>query len=336
MALTYKKSGVNYDLMDPFKNASIKAGGNSSQLIEFPDFYLLDVLEGLGSLNKLADEIYETTGQSYYYQAAWGNAASILNDLSAFGAKPLTLKLFIAVGNEAWFLHKKRYQDFIKGFRDAAKFATVAWNGGETQTLVDIIYPKSFVLAGSATGLIKPKKNLLNDAKIQTGDRIILLESSGVHTNGITLIRKLFKKSPELLVEAIKPKTIIYSPLIDKLQSDKVEIHFASHITGHGWRKIMRSQAHFSYIIEEIPKPQPIFIKIQKATKMSDQQMYGDYNMGVGFALIVPQKSVDKTIAIARDLSLKALDSGYVEAGPRRVVINPIGVEFKGKSLQIR
>jgi phosphoribosylformylglycinamidine cyclo-ligase len=322
--------------MDPFKNASIKAGGNASQLIEFPDFYLLDVLEGLGSLNKLADEIYDSTGQSYYYQAAWGNAASILNDLSCFGAKPLTLKLFIAVGNEAWFLHKKRYQDFIRGFRDAAKFADVSWNGGETQTLVDIIHPKSFVLAGSATGIIKPKKNLLSEAKIQAGDRIILLESSGVHTNGITLIRKLFKKSPEILVEAIKSKTIIYSPLIDQLQAKNIEVHYASHITGHGWRKIMRPQAQFSYIIEKIPKPQPIFKKIQEATKLTDAQMYGDYNMGCGLALIVPKKSVEITCRVAHDMSIKAVDAGFVEAGPRKVIIKPLEIEFLGDSLQIR
>lgn len=336
MALTYQQSGVNYSLMDPFKNASVKAGGNSSQLIEFPDFFSVDILEGLGSLNKLADEIYEATGKSYYYQTAWGNAASILNDLAIFGAKPLSLKLFIAVGGEAWFLNKKRYHNFIKGFRDAANFASASWNGGETQTLVDIIQLKSFVLAGSATGIIKPKLNLLDESKLLDGDRIILLASSGVHTNGITLIRKIFKKDFPTLTEAIKPKTIIYSPLIQKLLSDKVELHYTSHITGHGWRKIMRSKRNFTYIIDEIPKPQPIFNKIQQATKMTNQQMYGDYNMGAGLALFVPEKFVSKILRVAKKMDLLAINAGYIKSGPRKVIINPLAIEFKGSSLQIR
>lgn len=95
MALTYKESGVNYNLMDPFKNACLKAGGNAPQFIEFPDFFLSDINEALGSLNKLAGLVYEKTGQDFYYQIGWGNAAAILNDLSAQGAKPLTLKFFL-------------------------------------------------------------------------------------------------------------------------------------------------------------------------------------------------------------------------------------------------
>lgn len=93
--------------MDKFKNACLKASGNPPQIIEFSNFYFVDILEGLGSLNKLADEIYSKSGQNFYYQVAWGNAASILNDLAATGAKPLSLKMFLAVGSENWFKDKK-------------------------------------------------------------------------------------------------------------------------------------------------------------------------------------------------------------------------------------
>jgi hypothetical protein len=86
MSINYQQSGVNYSLMDVFKNACIEAGKNAPQLIEFNDYYLTDVLEGLGSLNQLADDIYAKTGKDYYYQVGWGNAATIINDLIAIGA----------------------------------------------------------------------------------------------------------------------------------------------------------------------------------------------------------------------------------------------------------
>lgn len=146
---TYKQSGVNYDLMDPFKNYALKLSGNPPEILEFKNFYLVEILEAVGSLNKLAEDIYDKTGQDFYYQAGWGNAASILNDLSLTGAKPKTLKLFLAAGSQNWFKEETRWQKLVQGFKDAAKFCQVSWNGGETQTLVDIVNPKSVVLAGS-------------------------------------------------------------------------------------------------------------------------------------------------------------------------------------------
>lgn len=336
MAFTYQKSGVNYSLMDPFKNAGLKLSGYPSELVEFPNFYLADVLEAVGSLNKLAEDIFYRTGQDFYYQVGWGNAATVLNDLAMTGAKPKTLKLFVAAGSENWFADIKRWQPLLLGFSEAAKLTGASWNGGETQTLIDIINPKSIVLAGSTTGIIKPKSRLLSEEKIQAGDRIIILESSGIHTNGITLIRKIFKDDVETLTEAIKNKAVIYGPLIDQLLDNKIEVHFASHITGHGWRKIMRAKQNFTYIIEKIPKAQTIFQKIQQRTNMSNVEMYGDYNMGAGFALFVPQKSVAKILTLANKMKVKALDAGYTKRGPRQVFIKPLNIEFKGESLQIR
>src|SRR3989344_2200655 len=298
VAITYKKSGVNYSLMDPFKNAALKISCNNSELIEFPNFYLVDILEAVGSLNKLAEDIYEKTGEDYYYQVGWGNAATILNDLSMLGAKPLTMKFFIAAGSENFYSDKKRWIKLLRGFGDAARVAGASWNGGETQTLTNIVNSKSIVLAGSTTGIIQPKPNLFTDKNLQAGDRIILLSSSGVHTNGITLIRKILKDEPKTLIKAIRNKTIIYSPLIDQLLLNKVEIHYASHITGHGWRKIMRSKKPFTYNLDKLPKPQPIFQRIQEKTGMNQAEMYGDYNMGAGFALFAPEKSVEKILKI--------------------------------------
>lgn len=336
MAKTYHSSGVDYSLMDPFKNACIAATNHSPEFIKYRDSYLVDIIEALGSLTKLADILYQQTGRNYYYQVAWSNAATILNDLSAFGAVPQTLKLFIATGSKSWFQDPLKWQQIIRGFADAAKYAGVGWNGGETQTLTDIIRPQNFVIAGSSFGIIEPISNLLDPQNLVAGDQIILFKSSGIHTNGITLIRKLFPKSPEILTRAIHPKTHIYTPLINDLLRAKVPLHYASHITGHGWRKIMRPRQDLTYQIHTIPKPQPIFRTIQTNSGMSDSQMYSDYNMGAGFALYAPSKSVPKILKTAQKHHFQAILSGQVIDGPRQVVIEPRGITLSGSSLSIR
>lgn len=335
MALTYQKTGVDYRLMDPFKNYCLKIGGSKSQIISLKNHYLVDVLEAVGSLTQLAEDLYRKTGKNYFYQAGWANAASILNDLSVTGATPLTIKLFIATGSASWFKDKKRWQRLIKGFADGAKLASASWNGGETQTLIGMVNTKSTVLAGSATGIIQPKSRFINENKLETNNRIIILASSGIHTNGISLVREIFKNDTHIMAEAIKNKTIIYSPLISEILSRNIKLHYASHITGHGWRKIMRSKRSFTYVIEKLPQVQPIFKKIQNKTGMSNQQMYSDYNMGAGFVLFTGKQDVGKILQICQKLGYQALEAGYIKEGPRKVIIKPLNIKFGTTSLQI-
>jgi phosphoribosylformylglycinamidine cyclo-ligase len=336
MPITYRESGINYNLMDAFKNACLSAGGDASEILELEEGYLVDVLEGLGSLSQLADHIYEKTGKDYYYQVGWGNAATILNDLVAVGANPLSMKLFLGAGSENWFAQNSRWENLIKGFKDAAVFCSASWNGGETQTLVNVIENDSIVLAGSSVGIIKPKSNIIQDKNIQEGDAIILLESSGVHTNGITLIRSLFQDDVGVAIQAIENKTIIYAPYLLELLNKKIPLHYASHITGHGWRKIMRSKRDFVYSIENIPKPHTIFSEIKEKAQLSDSQMYSDYNMGAGYMLIVSQEHVDNVLSLAKEFQLKAINSGIVIKGERKVVILPLNITLEGSSLTIR
>lgn len=336
MSITYQKSGVNYNLMDQFKNACIEAGNNSSQLIKFQDYYLIDVLEGLGSLGKLADDIYRLKGKDYYYEVGWGNAATIINDIISVGATPLTLKLFVAAGNEKWFRDKKRWENLVEGFKDAANYSKVLWNGGETQTLVKVVSSDSIVLAGSSTGIVKPKSWLIDEKNIRENDDIIFFKSSGIHTNGITLIRKLFQNNGKTLIKAIEQKTIIYSPIILEILKNNIKIHFATHITGHGWRKIMRAKKNFIYRIDEIPNPPEIFKIVQAKAKLSDLQMYSDFNMGLGYAIFVSQKDTKKVLGIAKKMKFDAFTAGKIEAGERKVIINPLNIVLEGKSLKIR
>lgn len=129
--------------------------------------------------------------------------------------------------------------------------------------------------------------------------------------------------------------SIIYSRLLEELVH-QTEAHYAVNITGHGWRKIMRANKLYTYFIEIVPQPQPIFDLIKKYSKSSDYDMYDSYNMGAGFALFAPQKSVEKILLIAKKFRTKAFDAGVVKKGTKQVLIKPLGIKFSNQSLQIR
>lgn len=397
--LTYSDSGVNYDLMDPFKIACQKAALQTSQnmnrfskfglgvsevtesrgesafeiefnvrsateafLPQYQTFRIAHVEEGLGTKNEIADQMRQlqdkiflaedaqkTFGKSFYRSIAIDNAAMILNDLSTVGASPISFLLHIAAESSEWFTDKEKTTDLIEGTVEACNQARCNWGGGESPTLRDIINPGHCLLSGSAIGLEFPRHHGdLKANQISEGNHIILLGSSGPHANGITLLRKgLLDRLPngyetmlpdgQTYGEAILAPTVIYAQLIDALLDEpEVFINYALHISGHGWRKLMRAQRELTYVIDKVPTPQPIFQLIQEVSDMSNEQIYGDYNMGAGFALITTERSVNKILEISQNLGYSALDAGYIERGPRQVVIEPLHIEFEGKSLQIR
>ena len=131
-------------------------------------------------------------------------------------------------------------------------------------------------------------------------------------------------------------KTNIYAKLIEDLQKNKIDIHYISNITGHGLRKIMRARQSFTYIIEKIFPPQEIFLFIQKYANLSDYEMYQTFNMGMDYALFIPEKDVKKTQQIISKNKFRSIDAGFVKKGKRQVVIKPKIIIFKGDTLDLR
>src|ERR1051326_541844 len=207
--LSYDQSGVRYDALDAFKRLCQHAAattvpalathhlkeppsirGESAYLLETNDSYLAHVEEGLGTKNLVADAMLKLTGQSYYANIGLDTVATIVNDLITTGALPISVAMHAAVGDSSWFENQQRSQDLINGFAQGCRQSNSVWGGGETPALKDIINPETIVLAGSAIGQIKPKSRRIT-GNVQDGDAIILLASSGVHTNGLTLCRAL-------------------------------------------------------------------------------------------------------------------------------------------------
>jgi len=373
--ITYAGTGVDYSAMDPFKREAqfaavqtrgaqnlIRYGmrevtpsrGESAYLIETKDSYLAHVEEGLGTKNKVAAAMYALTGKSYYDQIAQDTVAMIANDVIPLGALPLSVAMHLAVGDSKWFDDKQRSDDLIRGWKRACDLSCCVWSGGETPTLKDVVLPDSEVLSGSAMGIINPKSCRIQ-GDIQDGDAIILIESSGIHANGLTLAREIAGKLPEGYLtelpngrtygETLLDPTLIYVPIIAILQQLNIHVHYAVNITGHGWRKLMRASAPFTYIIETLPNQLPIFDFIQKYGPVDDREAYGNLNMGAGFALYVSQEVVSLVLrAINNDLPVleseqyfHAFVAGHIQKSDRkRVVIRPKNLEYDGSELQVR
>jgi len=136
--------------------------------------------------------------------------------------------------------------------------------------------------------------------------------------------------------EVLLDPSPLYGPLVEALQRGGVALHYAAHVTGHGWRKLMRAPQALSYVLEHIPKVPPIFDVLTREAAMDAEQAYGTFNMGAGFAFFVAERDVAAAQRLAVELGRPLLHAGHVETGPKRVVIRPLGLHFEGDSLQIR
>ncbi len=364
--MTYAGAGVDYEAMDPFKRLAQQAGrettsailrlgysevemsrGESAYLMDAGDNYVAHVEEGLGTKNLVADAMYRLTGESYYDRIAQCTVAMIVNDMITLGALPLSVAMHLAVGASGWFGDEKRCGDLIRGWKKACELARCVWGGGETPTLRGIVDPNAAVLSGSAVGVVKPKSRLIDAANIRHGDAIVIIGSSGIHANGLTLAREIAEKLPKgfltklgdgrMYGEALLDPTIIYVPLVEDCFTKGIEVHYAVNITGHGWRKLMRATQAFAYVIEHIPAPHPVFSFIQEHGPVDDREAYANLNMGAGFALYVKEGDVEKLLSIARALGMSALRAGTIEASKvKRVTIHPVGLEYVGSTLRVR
>jgi phosphoribosylformylglycinamidine cyclo-ligase len=201
-------------------------------------------------------------------------------------------------------------------------------------------------LAGSGFGIINSAKHLVQGKNLKDGDAIVLIESSGPHANGISLIRQIATSLPEgyqtkmadgtAFGEAALVPTHLYARLVLALQEANIDIHYLSNITGHGWRKLMRAEADFSYIMSKVPPVHEIFNFIAKHAGNDEAEMYGNYNMGAGYAVYVPASQAEAVVKVAVGCKLKAWIAGTVQAGSKQVVIKPKNITFAGDSLEVR
>jgi phosphoribosylformylglycinamidine cyclo-ligase len=309
-------------------------------------FFLASIVECLGTKTLVADEMQRLTGKSTFGGIAQDTIAMAVNDLITVGATPLVVQAYWAAGGSDWFADGDRAQALVAGWKAACDICQVAWGGGETPALAGIVEAGRIDLAASCTGLVNPKTRLTLGEKLGPGDAIVLLASSGIHANGLSLARKLAERLPQGYLTEIAPglsfgdallaPTTLYSPVTEALARAGVAVHYAANITGHGWRKLLRHPKALSYHIHTVPPVPAVLRFIQQQAAMDDADAYGTLNMGAGFALFVPAEQAEQVVATARGCGVPAWVAGSVQAGTKALHIQPLGVNFSGDDLQLR
>jgi len=363
----YAAVGVDYGVIDPGKVLAQRAAfatrnelqrrdareveesrGESAYVVDVGDRYLVTVTEALGTKNLVADAVREYTGKTHYEAVAQDAVATVLNDLSTLGARPLCLTAYWGAGSSDWFADSERLGALVAGWQGACRKAHCAWGGGETQVLKGIIDEGAVVLGGSGVGFAR-RSELLLGSRVQAGDALLIAPSTGIHTNGLTLARDVATRMPQgyrtpvpgdaggrSFGEALLDPTPLYGALVEALLDAGVHLHYTVHVTGHGWRKLMRSTRSLRYVVDVLPAVPPVLALLVKEAALPPSEAYGTFNMGAGFVLYLSESDVETALATAASEGFPLLRAGHVENGPRSVVVRPLGVIFEGDSLTIR
>jgi phosphoribosylformylglycinamidine cyclo-ligase len=249
-----------------------------------------------------------------------------VNDLICVGSMPIGYLSYIALQKTNDILLKEITKGLVKG----AKLSNIAIVGGETAILPEIITGKgkenNFDLAGMIFGIIKDKKKIILGSKIKPEDVIIGINSSGLHSNGYSLARKVLLEKysindkPEYLSiklgsELLKPTTI-YTKTILKLieEFDITAIHGLSHITGGAFTKLKRLNSDVDYILDALPQIKGIFKQIMVDGKIDITEMYKTFNMGIGFCVIVAKNKAEEILKVIPEDGLKCHIIGKIKA----------------------
>lgn len=325
--ITYKQAGVD-----------IKAGAEAVRRIQklakgigfFAGFYplgsnyLVGAADGVGTKLKIAFLLnrHDTVGIDL--------VAMNVDDIVVSGAKPLFFLDYVGCQK----VNPALIEKIIKGVLAGCKQAGCELLGGETAELSDMYHPGEYDLAGFAIGLVE-KKKVINGAKIKEGDKIIGLASSGLHSNGYTLARKVLLDHSKLkledymeeldkkLGEELITPTKIYTPLILKMIK-RFNIKGMAHITGGGipenLARILPKKAQAVIDLNSWPILS-IFKLIQKLGKVDQEEMYNTFNMGIGMILVTEAKQVNSVLKFLAKEKQKAYLIGEIGKGKQEVII---------------
>lgn len=310
--VTYSESGVDINLEEVTVSALtsqlrntlhyrdvITKTGHFAALVKLGDKAIAMSTDGVGSKIIVAKMMnkYDTVGIDC--------VAMVVNDIICVGAEPIAMVDYLAVEKP----DPQVAAQIGKGLAEGANLAEVAIIGGETASLPQII--TDFDLAGTGIGFVDMEK-IVTGEKITDGDVLIGIESSGIHSNGLSLARKIFFDDAGLTVhdplptdenkfvgeELLKPTAIYVKPVNGILKAD-IDVHGLAHITGGGFLNLKRLKKGIGYQIDNLPQPYSIFKSIY-SLHVSLEEMYRVFNMNIGFVVMVAEEDSQKTINIIK------------------------------------
>jgi phosphoribosylformylglycinamidine cyclo-ligase len=340
MALDYKSSGVDieagYKAVELMKKHVASTArpeliggiGGFSGAFDMTAFKKLDepVLlsgtDGVGTKLKLAFLLdkHDTIGIDC--------VAMCVNDVACAGGEPLFFLDYIACGKNV----PEKIADIVSGVAEGCRQAGAALVGGETAEMPGFYPEDEYDLAGFAVG-IADKKDLIDGSSLKAGDILIGIASSGVHSNGFSLVRKVFEMSaeslntfyPELgdtLGNVLLAPTKIYVKALKSLKEDGVVVKACSHITGGGFYenvpRMLKDGFRAVILKDSYPVP-PIFRLMKKTGEIEERIMYNTFNMGIGMVIAVAPESKEKALAALKAAGETAYELGFIEAGEKGV-----------------
>jgi len=326
MTITYKSAGVNVSKIRQSQNAIgkiissthrvsknvkiVHGFGHYAGIIEISGGKLLAThTDGVGTKVMIANLMkkYDTVGIDC--------VAMNVNDIICIGATPISFVDYIAANKN----DQKIFKKIVKGLATGAKKAAVPIVGGETAIMPDLISGKgfSFDLAGMVVGILS-KKQMILGKKINVGDIIIGAKSSGLHSNGYSLARKVllskyslksrFKGIGVLGNALLTPTEIYVKPVLEIIQ--KCNVHGLAHITGGSFTKLLRLKK-IGYDLDSLPKP-PAIMQLIEEQGVKSLEMYKTFNMGIGFCVISPKNEEKRINSIFKKYGIKSKRVGQI------------------------
>ena len=298
MVSTYSEAGVDIDaserateaLIAQIKGVNRKGDGEAIKLdngfaglVKLGDGALAMCTDGVGSKILLAEEM------DSIHTVGIDCVAMNTNDLICVGAEPLSFVDYVALDKPDEELMAK----IGMGLAEGCKQSNCTLSGGETAILPELVH--GFDIAGTSVGYVKQDK-IIDGTKIAEGDVLIGLKSSGPHSNGYTLIRKLFDGDKDLGKKLVEPTRIYVKEVMNLI--NQVNVHGIAHITGGGLDNISRINDNFQYVIDN-PLPVPsVFDWLQEKGSIEIKEMYRTFNMGMGMIIIVSKDVAKESVSI--------------------------------------
>jgi len=308
--MRYKDAGVDIDEEGKFIKTLIseikfrrgerKENMHFTGLVPFGEYYIAMNTDGVGTKILIANYLkkWDTIGIDCI--------AMNVNDTITIGAEPIAFVDYLAIDHYDMDMAAQ----IGRGLNKGAELANIDIVGGETATIPDIV--NGIDLSGTSIGIVR-KDEIITGDEIREGDIIFGLPSSGIHSNGLTLARKVLdldeKFEGHTIGEELLIPTRIYVREILKILK-KCRPHGMVHITGGGLRNFMRLKK-MRYVIDNPLKPQKIFHLIMEMGDVNYEEMYSTFNMGMGFAIIAPEECENEIKKIIKDAKIV----GYVEKG---------------------
>ena len=329
MSESYSKSGVNleagYEVVRRIKkhisttnrlgvmgNIGSFGGMFDLSLLNYKEPVLVSGTDGVGTKLVIAQTLdkHDTIGQDV--------VAMCVNDCLAQGAEPLFFLDYVAVGKN----HPAQIEQIVKGVADGCILAGCALIGGETAEMPGMYAEDEYDIAGFSVGVVE-KSKLIDGSKVEVGDTIVGIASSGVHSNGFSLVRRIINESMDTyetpfgnstVGETLLTPTKIYiKPVLEVIKN--VDVHAICHITGGGFDENIPRVVHDDQgiLINEGTWPiLPIFKYLEKTGNIPHREMFNVFNMGIGMMIIVKPEDSDKVISILEAKGEKAYKIGEI------------------------